>query len=123
MTATKPITLTAMLHELARDIYTPTARAMSAKLSIPISTRQCLVLHLVATDGEIHEGMKSSRYNLVKGGFMYQTPCPLRTRSTNGNVKQVYRMTDKGEAIYAEMLAKFTPVLDRINAKREGGVA
>lgn len=123
MKETNPVTLSAMLHELGRYIYTPTARVMSAKLSNPISTRQCLVLHLVATNGEIHEGMKSSRQNLVKGGLLYRMPCPCKTRALNGSIKQVFRMTDKGEALYAEMIAKFMPIVDRINGKLEGGEA
>lgn len=90
---------------------------MAAKLTRRLTIRQCYAIHCIATSDHMSEDTRSSRRTMVRDGYLYHVDCPARTRALNGHVKKVYRLTDQGEQIYAEMLAKFQPVVDRINSK------
>jgi hypothetical protein len=112
---TKTVTLTSMLREMAQKSLSPTAKQLSAKLDTKLSMRQCYVLHQIATGGTLDEFTPHARHDLRHRGLVESYPCPLRTRSLNGKVKTLYRLTEAGEAAHAEILSKFTPIVDRIN--------
>jgi len=119
------LTLEKVLREIAKDIYSPTAKRMSGMLSDALNMKKCLVLHLVAIGHSFTDSnIKAVMYHLVKAGYVYSAQCPNKTRhAVTGQIKVIYRLTDKGEAIHADIVQKFTPVVDRMNAKCEGGGA
>jgi hypothetical protein len=120
----KLITLNTFLRELARDIYSVNSKRVTSKLSYKLTTLQCLVLHIYATNGAMTEDFRPSRQNLVKLGLMYHVRCPDGTRAANGQIKHIFRLTDKGESLHQEILEKFTPIVDRINDRiREEAIA
>ena len=84
-----------------------------------LTTMQCYVLHLVASDIRVPFELKSSRQGLIKAGYIYHHPDPRGTRGLNGRVLHVYRLTDKGEIAHDDILRTFGPIVERINAKRE----
>lgn len=116
MTA-KRTTIGAMLKSLMNNESLSASKQLSSKLSVKLSMRQCFALHCIVTGDHITEETRSSRQLLVRGGYLYHLDCPARTRALNGKVKKIYRLTDRGEQIYAEMVSKFQPVVDRVNSK------
>jgi hypothetical protein len=113
------LTIRKFLAELARDVFSVSSKKASAKLSERLTTLQCLVLHIIAIDETMHQEYKSSRQGLTRLGYVYHVECPLKTRGTNGKIKHVYRLTDKGEAAHDEIVRVFQPIVDKINAKQE----
>jgi hypothetical protein len=112
-------TLGSMLRTLSNDMMSEASKSLSAKLSRRLTMRQCYALHCIVIGEHTCEDTRSSRTTMVRDGYLYHIDCPARTRALNGKVKKVYRLTDLGEQIYAEILAKFQPVVERINAKLE----
>ena len=113
------ITIKLLLRELAKDIHSLNSRRAAAKLTHKLTTKQSYVLHSYANGEQIEQEYKASRQNLVRIGMMHQYLCPNGTLNNNNQVKTIYALTEKGIAANKEIVEKFTPVVERINAQME----
>ncbi len=113
------VTLEDVLREIAKDVYSPTAKRMSEMLNTPINMKKCLVLHLVAIGHVFTDSnLKAVMYHLRAAGYVGTMKCPSKTRhAITGQIKVLYLLTDAGHAMHADIVEKFGPTVDRINAK------
>lgn len=111
-----------MLKEMSRDGRNSNTRKILTKLEIPLTIRQCYVMHLIVVGGEIETDMSPVKHELRNRGLAYNIPCPLNTRAANGKIRILYHLTSDGELAYETMKEKFMTVINKINAKRKEAV-
>ena len=113
-----PITIESMLRDQASNVYSPTATALRNKLESRLTVGQSLVIILCAKEANVNtDDFKSARSALLKSGHIYGAPGTVM--APNRKILKIYRLTDKGEAEHAEILAAYGPLVERINKSRE----
>jgi len=115
-------TLETMLIELASQPTSEVAVKLCRKLKLGIqgkkparlNVNQCVVI-LALGRGEIctYSDYRNIITKLVNNGYIAKELS--ETRGSNHRPLNRYWLTDKGQAAHQEIVAKFTPVLDRIN--------
>ena len=110
----KKYTMETMLRELARDIYSPTAKSMRRELKCKQNVAQSLVIYLVGNGHKINSPeYQSPRTSTKLNGYIYSYQ--TATKAVNYHMLLGYKLTEKGETAYAEIMEKFTPHLERVN--------
>lgn len=113
-----PITIERLLRALTQDDRSESAMKFRRKLTHDLPPSQCLVLHVIAEGQDVRpvEHPSASRM-LIRRGMVYLVATAVK--AANGKSANVLRLTDKGEAMAADVRAIAQAVIDRIHA-REG---
>jgi hypothetical protein len=122
MTLTKQITLDDYLRELAKDVYSPASVKARKIAGVNRNTSHMRIInrcaeHLqVSTMEFIH-----ARALLMRAGLVYSIQGT--ERGGNGKIMNHYRLTEKGKAEHAQIVAKLMPKVNQINQLIKEGQA